>query len=792
MANARVTLLLDMKSRLGGLNATIGKVKALGSTLTRMIAPLAAAGGAVGVGAGIRNIISLGAEMDHLSAQTGTAVASLLTLRQAFSDSGVDASVTGKAINDMQRRISDAAQGFGEGRQALQSLGLSAADLSALSPEDQFDRIGAAIKGIENPAQRTAVAVRLFGESGAKLMPVFAAGLDDARASLGKMPEVLERNAEEFERLDTLIGRLPNKGRQLFAGLGDLLARRLSEPLEALNKIDLTGFGQKIGAFVDIGFSEFKDGSLTELIALTLRAGAEQAASFIKSGFDSLVESTFNGKLLAAVARAGIDITEVILIAFQTPIQYLTAGLAYAVDRAAREARRLFPFLFEKGDKELEGRLAKLKSQREVITKDPALSAPHASGLGVTLSAEGSKKMAALEREIAAVQAQLTRTEKSFSDFLSPASYGFDALTGSLSGTRTSLTAFIQTGELTAEKFTNSTNAETSATERLNALISERIKLRENEAGKPTSSGTTGEGGTNETSGVISSNNFAFSTISETATTRYDDFSRNETPVNGAAVWTAAKAGLMDYVATVGTTSQQIYQSIGTIAAGLSGSISTSIQGLVTGTMTWGEALKSIATGFADSIVKAFSDMAAQFIVKRTMMFVLNRKLDAADAASNVTKNAVIATSEATTAGATAAAWTPAAVLKSIATFGAAALIGVALLGAVLGGFATGGYTGDGGRLEPAGIVHRGEFVFPAHVVDQIGVSNLYRMMSNPANSYADGGAVGMAIPETTEARPLNVIVVDSRSQADRMMDDPNVEYVVKDIVHRNRADFFA
>jgi lambda family phage tail tape measure protein len=52
-------------------------------------------------------------------------------------------------------------------------------------------------------------------------------------------------------------------------------------------------------------------------------------------------------------------------------------------------------------------------------------------------------------------------------------------------------------------------------------------------------------------------------------------------------------------------------------------------------------------------------------------------------------------------------------------------------------GFATGGYTGPGGRTEPAGIVHRGEYVIPAPVVSRIGVPALNRL-----RGYADGGFV--------------------------------------------------
>jgi hypothetical protein len=56
-------------------------------------------------------------------------------------------------------------------------------------------------------------------------------------------------------------------------------------------------------------------------------------------------------------------------------------------------------------------------------------------------------------------------------------------------------------------------------------------------------------------------------------------------------------------------------------------------------------------------------------------------------------------------------------------------------------GFAAGGYTGAGGKHEPAGIVHRGEFVFPQEAVQRIGVSRLGAMAGLPG--YDLGGLVG-------------------------------------------------
>lgn len=56
----------------------------------------------------------------------------------------------------------------------------------------------------------------------------------------------------------------------------------------------------------------------------------------------------------------------------------------------------------------------------------------------------------------------------------------------------------------------------------------------------------------------------------------------------------------------------------------------------------------------------------------------------------------------------------------------------------------SGGYTGPGGKYEPAGIVHKDEFVFTKEATSALGVNNLYALMHN-ARGYASGGVVGRA-----------------------------------------------
>ncbi|MDF7480880.1 phage tail tape measure protein, partial [Proteus mirabilis] len=77
-------------------------------------------------------------------------------------------------------------------------------------------------------------------------------------------------------------------------------------------------------------------------------------------------------------------------------------------------------------------------------------------------------------------------------------------------------------------------------------------------------------------------------------------------------------------------------------------------------------------------------------------------------------------------------------------------------------GHAYGGYTGHGGKFEPKGIVHGGEFVFTKEATAKLGVGNLYRLM-HAAQGYASGGFVGSVAgripvtPQPTLARAGSV-----------------------------------
>ena len=70
-----------------------------------------------------------------------------------------------------------------------------------------------------------------------------------------------------------------------------------------------------------------------------------------------------------------------------------------------------------------------------------------------------------------------------------------------------------------------------------------------------------------------------------------------------------------------------------------------------------------------------------------------------------------------------------------------------------LGTYASGGYTGAGGKYQPAGVVHRGEYVVPSQYVNQssgLPNANFLSQLQNGMRGYAQGGFVGGGMGDGT------------------------------------------
>jgi hypothetical protein len=111
--------------------------------------------------------------------KTGIAVDSIQELQFISKQADVSFDTVTSAINKFQKEI---VEGGTETTKALKRIGVTVEEIRAQKPEDQFLRIAQGVASIENPAERTATAMALFGKSGAELLPLINEGPDGIRA----------------------------------------------------------------------------------------------------------------------------------------------------------------------------------------------------------------------------------------------------------------------------------------------------------------------------------------------------------------------------------------------------------------------------------------------------------------------------------------------------------------------------------------------------------------------------------------------------------------------------------
>jgi hypothetical protein len=232
------------KKGLKSANASLG---AFGTNALK-VGGVASAAIVAGMTAGVKSTISLGAELDHLSSQTGVAVSDLMLLQQAYKDNGKDASSAAKDINKMQKELVKAAKDPGGANNPFAEIGLSAEELMKMNPSEQFFAISEAIKQIQDPAKQAAASMAIFGKSGGQLLTVFkGSSLADLNETLGDMPRIMQKFSKELERADTLMGRLPGKSQQFFTGFTAGIIDQILPGLEKVDNYDFTNLGQRLG-----------------------------------------------------------------------------------------------------------------------------------------------------------------------------------------------------------------------------------------------------------------------------------------------------------------------------------------------------------------------------------------------------------------------------------------------------------------------------------------------------------------------------------------------------------------
>ena len=186
------------------------------------------------------------------------------------------------------------------------------------------------------------------------------------------------------------------------------------------------------------------------------------------------------------------------------------------------------------------------------------------------------------------------------------------------------------------------------------------------------------------------------------------------------------KANIMSGVAEVADGFTSLSQSVTNIWTDMTTTMSTGfseeLSKVIQGSESLSDAFANVGQQILDSVIPALIQMGIQWMANQVM----------AQTMSATSTAQVVAQNEAITASAM-----PAATATSVASWGSAAVIGGAVLMALLAsmammkGFSSGGYVGNGGKYEPMGIVHGGEYVFDKESTRRLGVGNLEALRSN-------------------------------------------------------------
>jgi hypothetical protein len=147
------------------------------------------------------------------AARAGIAVDSFSRLQYAATQADVEIGAFTSGITKFQVEISKAADGSKNAGDTLKQFGISAAVIRNLRIEDQLALVADAFVKIENPADRTRLAIELFGKAaGPQLVPLLAqgrAGIAELLAESDRLGATMsQQTAEGIAVADAALKRL--------------------------------------------------------------------------------------------------------------------------------------------------------------------------------------------------------------------------------------------------------------------------------------------------------------------------------------------------------------------------------------------------------------------------------------------------------------------------------------------------------------------------------------------------------------------------------------------------------
>ena len=130
----------------------------------------------------------------------------------------------------------------------IKKLGINLDELKKKTPAEQFRTLGSAINTIQDPSQKAAASMEIFGRSGAELLSLFSSdGFGEAAAQVGTQAQILAKDAALFDDVGNKLALTGMKVRGFWVGVAEKVAPVLKPLLDKFASLDLASCGQKAG-----------------------------------------------------------------------------------------------------------------------------------------------------------------------------------------------------------------------------------------------------------------------------------------------------------------------------------------------------------------------------------------------------------------------------------------------------------------------------------------------------------------------------------------------------------------
>lgn len=196
----------------------------------------------------VHGTIEAAGALHELSQRTGATVETLSVLKFAGAQAEVGAAQIAIGFRGMALSLGNLRDGVPKTVEAYQRLGFSFRDLATLSPDQQFIKLATAVGKMPEGYERAEVAQRVFGRSGAALLPLL---VDLADKGFGKLREEAEQGGGLFSTdMATKADNFSDAVTRLTAAIRGLAINGLTPVLPLLTSfVDLMSKGA--GFFAD-------------------------------------------------------------------------------------------------------------------------------------------------------------------------------------------------------------------------------------------------------------------------------------------------------------------------------------------------------------------------------------------------------------------------------------------------------------------------------------------------------------------------------------------------------------